>query len=351
MNTLPSILDTLRSLIPLLATIAVVAAALLLVNGLLRRRWKERADAQFRFQLIMLALTFAGLLAVLIALPIRDELRGQLLSLIGILLTAAIALASTTFIGNIMAGVMLKVVGSARPGDFITVADLTGRITEMALLHTEIQTEFRDLVTVPNLYLVTQPLQVVRASGTILSSEVSLGYDVHHQDVCDTLKAAAESAGLKEPFVHVRELGDFSVTYRVAGLLEDVQSLISARSELRRCMLDALHQADIEIVSPGFMNTRTLAADQRVIAGPGKRRRAADDASAEQLAFDKAHEAAEIEKIRKAISDIEARVEALGDDGGENNAAELESLAQAKEGLLVKLEEAEEEARRADAAD
>ena len=90
MNTLPSILDTLRSLIPLLATIAVVAAALLLVNGLLRRRWKERADAQFRFQLIMLALTFAGLLAVLIALPIRDELRGQLLSLIGILLTAAI---------------------------------------------------------------------------------------------------------------------------------------------------------------------------------------------------------------------------------------------------------------------
>ena len=63
---------------------------------------------------------------------------------------------------------MLKAVRSARPGDFITVADLTGRITEMGLLHTEVQTEFRDLVTVPNMYMVTQPMQVVRASGTII---------------------------------------------------------------------------------------------------------------------------------------------------------------------------------------
>jgi hypothetical protein len=169
--------------------------------------------------------------------------------------------------------------------------------------------------------------------------------------VCDTLKAAAEAAGLKDPFVHVRELGDFSVTYRVAGLLEDVQSLISARSELRRCMLDALHAADIEIVSPGFMNTRAVDADQRFIAKPTRRRRSVDDASAEQLAFDKAHEAAEIEKIRKAISDIEEGVKALGEDGGEEDAAELESLAQAKAELLAKLEEAEEKARRAEVAD
>ena len=351
MDTLPSILDTLRSLLPLLVTLAVVSAVLLLLNGFLKRRWKERADAQFRFQLIMLALTFAGLLAVLIALPIRDELRGQLLSLIGILLTAAIALASTTFIGNIMAGVMLKVVGSARPGDFITVGDLTGRITEMALLHTEIQTEFRDLVTVPNLYLVTQPVQVVRASGTILSSEVSLGYDVPNPVVCDTLKTAAENAGLKDPFVHVRELGDFSVTYRVAGLLEDVQSLISARSELRRSMLDALHTADIEIVSPGFMNTRALSAEQRFIARPTRRRREKEEASAEQLAFDKAQEAAEIEKIRKAISGIEERVAALGEEETTEVTAELESLAEARAGLLVKLEEAEERARLADSAE
>ncbi|HKK22042.1 MAG TPA: mechanosensitive ion channel domain-containing protein, partial [Pseudohaliea sp.] len=231
-----ALLDTARAFLPLLVTLALVLAVLLGTHLLLRRRWRDRPDAQFQFQLIMLALTLAGLLALVVALPVSDTVQGQLLSLIGILLSAAIALSSATFIGNILAGIMLKAVGSARPGDFITVASLTGRITEMGLLHTEIQTEFRDLVTVPNSYMVTQPVKVVRASGSIITAEVSLGYDVPRGSAGEVLRSAAEGSGLTECFVHVRELGDFSVTYRVAGLLEDVKSLLSARSRLLEAM-------------------------------------------------------------------------------------------------------------------
>src|SRR5210317_1897888 len=173
-----SVIAVLWRFIPLLVTATLSVEILLLLNTSLRRRGSDNPDAQFRFELIMLALTLAAVIAFVIALPVNDAVRGQLLSLLGILLSAAIALSSTTFIGNIMAGIMLKAVRSARPGDFITVADLTGRITEMGLLHTEVQTEFRDLVTVPNMYMVTQPMQVVRASGTILTAEVSLGYDI-----------------------------------------------------------------------------------------------------------------------------------------------------------------------------
>ncbi|NNC54449.1 MAG: mechanosensitive ion channel, partial [Pseudomonadales bacterium] len=156
-----SYLEIMGRFVPLLLTLVVVAILLGAIDWYLRRRWRENPDAQFRFQLIMLSLTLAAVLAIVLALPIDSTLRGQLLGLIGILLSAAIALSSTTFIGNIMAGIMLKVVKNARPGDFITVADLTGRITEMDLLHTEIQTELRDLVTVPNLFMVTNPLKVV----------------------------------------------------------------------------------------------------------------------------------------------------------------------------------------------
>lgn len=225
MELLTSSIAAAAKFLPALGTVMLVAASLFLVDRVLKRRWKDNPDAQFRFQLIMLALTFAGILSVILALPVNDQTRGQLLSLIGILLSAAIALSSTTFIGNIMAGIMLKAVKSARPGDFITVAELTGRISEMGLLHTEVQTEFRDLVTVPNLYMVTQPMQVVRASGTIISAEVSLGYDVSHIEVSRILCEASAKAGLKDGFVHVRQLGDFSVNYRVAGLLVDVKSL------------------------------------------------------------------------------------------------------------------------------
>lgn len=335
------LIDNLVQLVPLLATITAVVVSLTFFNWFLRRRWRDDPDAQFRFQLIMLALSFAGLLAIIVAMPIEDSLRGQLLSLIGILLSAAIALSSTTFIGNMMAGIMLKIMRNARPGDFITVADLTGRITEMDLLHTEIQTEFRDLVTVPNLYMVTQPLQVVRASGTIIQAEVSLGYEVSHARTTEVLCAAAEDAGLKDSFVQVRELGDFSVTYRVAGLLEDVTSLISARSRLRAAMLDALHAKGIEIVSPNFMNTRALGDGRKII--PPRARRVIQQAqtSAETVAFDKAEEAASVEKIRTAIEQTDAAIKSLDEATEDLDPEQLAALEEKKLRLIEELKTSE----------
>ncbi|MBT8092953.1 MAG: mechanosensitive ion channel family protein [Gammaproteobacteria bacterium] len=337
-----SFFDVAGRFVPLLATIVAVIALLTGINWFLKRRWKDDSDAQFRFQLIMLALTFAGILAVIISLPITDAVRGQLLSLIGILLSAAIALSSTTFIGNIMAGIMLKAVKNARPGDFITVADLTGRISEMDLLHTEVQTEFRDLVTVPNLYMVTQPLRVVRASGSIITAEVSLGYDVAHDKAAEILSAAAATAGLKDGFVQVRELGDFSVTYRVAGLLEDIQSLISARSTLRVAMLDALHKAGIEIVSPNFMNTRALEADKTFIPIPTRQRSRKAQPLAEEVAFDKADEAASLEKIRAQIAHVDAELSISIDDDDEHAKKERVGLERKKTELVEQLKAAEE---------
>ena len=101
MDLLNSYLAEASRLLPLLGAITAVVAGLFFVDWFLKRRWKDNPDAQFRFQLIMLALTFAGLLSIILALPVSVETRGQLLSLIGILLSAAIALSSTTFIGNV----------------------------------------------------------------------------------------------------------------------------------------------------------------------------------------------------------------------------------------------------------
>ena len=338
MDLLNSLIPAASKFLPLLATIVAVGVLLKLVDWMLRRRWNDNPDLQFRFQLIMLALTFAGLLTIILALPVNDQTRGQLLSLIGILLSAAIALSSTTFIGNVMAGIMMKAVKAARPGDFITVAELTGRITEMGLLHTEVQTEFRDLVTVPNLYMVTQPMQVVRASGTIIVSEVSLGYDVPHTDVSRILCDAATRAGLTDSFVQIRGLGDFSVNY-----------LISARSRLREAMLDALHENKIEIVSPNFMNTRALSDKAAIIPEPTRKSSKPKATKAEDMAFDKAAEAASVEAIRKSIEAIDTELGSFGKDkeGGEAK----EQLEARKAGLIEELKLAEEQRKAADLAE
>ena len=105
MDAVNGIIALVSLFIPALITLLLVLTIIGSANWLLKRRWKEKPDTQFKFQLIMLALTFSGFLAVMVGLPVGDTTRGQLLSLIGILLSAAIALSSTTFIGNIMAGI------------------------------------------------------------------------------------------------------------------------------------------------------------------------------------------------------------------------------------------------------
>ena len=98
----------LLRLAPLLATVVVSAAVLMVADRILRRHWAGDSEAEYRFQMIMLSLTLASIIAIVLALPIDDPLRCQLLGLLGILFSAAIALSSTTFIGNILAGAIKK---------------------------------------------------------------------------------------------------------------------------------------------------------------------------------------------------------------------------------------------------
>ena len=293
--------------------LALIVGTLLVVHRLLERRRAKVSGGYFQIQLTMLALTLLALVVLILVLPVSEVLRGQLLALIGVLLSAAIALSSTTLVGNAMAGILLRVVKNFRLGDFIRVGEHFGRVSERGLFHTEIQTQDRDLTTVPNLFLVTHPVTVIHSSGTLISARVSLGYDVPRKQVEELLVKAASSIDLIEPFVHIEELGDFSVSYRVAGMLEDVKTIISARSLLRARIMDELHHAGVEIVSPNFMNTRAVSLEDRFIprveeepATP-----AGEGTAAETLAFDKAEEAEASEKMGEALESLTQQIERL----------------------------------------
>ncbi|MDH3785482.1 MAG: mechanosensitive ion channel family protein, partial [Acidobacteriota bacterium] len=194
-------MDWFLNVAPSVGTTAAAIVFLFVVHRILERGGARVEGRQFRNQLVMLALSLIALLVIVVSLPVSENLRGQLLAFFGILLSAAIALASTTLLGNALAGIMLKgAIRNFRMGDFIRCSEHFGRVSERGLLHTEIQTADRDLVTLPNLYLVSHPVKTVRGSGTIVSSAVSLGYDVPRDRVETSLLRAAETAGLKDPF-------------------------------------------------------------------------------------------------------------------------------------------------------
>lgn len=301
--------------LPTVLVAAGCAIALFLANyWLFRREGMLLSENRLRRQLILILLCAAAVFAVILALPLSETIRGQLLALLGLLLSAAIALSSTTLIGNAMAGIMLRAVGNFRPGDFVQTGEHFGRVSERGLFHVEIQTEDRDLTTLPNLYLLSHPVKVVRSSGTIVSAQVSLGYDVPRAQIEGLLLEAARTAGLAEPFVQIFQLGDFSVTYRAAGLLQEVKELLPARSRLRAAMLDTLHRGGIEIVSPSFMNQRALPLDKVFIPEPAPSvpvGAAAPDAPPERIVFDKAEEAESREALREQLKQIQERLAGL----------------------------------------
>ncbi len=325
--------------------VLVIILLLSLMNRILENHLTKAKGSKFRNQLIMFGASFIGLLMIILGLPIDPNTRGQLLSLIGIIVSAAIALSSSTFIGNAMAGIMLKTVRNFRTGDFVKTDSVFGRVTERGLFHTEIQTPDRDLTTLPNLYLATKPVTVIRQSGTIIGATVSLGYDVDHTQIEDLLLSAASSIGLQDCFVQVLELGDYSIVYRVAGLLTETKQLLAYRSRLRAGMLDALHKGGVEIVSPQFNNARMLSPDQLFIPRPVKKQSAPiADAAPVDVAFDKAEEAESLDsrqrnlaKMIESLEEMQKEAKSASDDEKSAIESRIGHLDQEIESLRVAL--------------
>ena len=345
MENLLNLLVSLKSVIWGGALVVGVIVVLGIVNRFLQRNAAKVPGRQFRNQLIMTGAGFSGLLIVILGLPIDTTMRGQLLSLIGIIISAGIALSSSTILGNAMAGIMLKTLRNFQSGDFIEVGDYLGRVTERGLFHTEIQTADRDLVTMPNMFLATTPVTVVRSSGTIVSATVSLGYDIPHTRIEELLLNAATGIELKDAFVQVLDLGDFSVNYRVAGLLEESKKLLRYRSRLRAAILDALHVGGVEIVSPNFQNLRDYDPQKSFIPAPVLAKKDQPvDAAPVDVVFDKAEEAESMSAMSVEQSELEAKlkearqaVKDAKEDGEKENAEKHVALLEGKLEELAKI--------------
>ncbi len=339
----------LQSWVPFFFTVALGVACFKAFHWLAKSpKMILLPDNKLIKQMISAFIAISFLMFAVLTLPIESEARDYAMQMFALFITGAIALGSTSLLGNTMAGFMLKALQSFRPGDFIRVDGMLGRVSEQGLLHTEIQNEQRNLVTLPNLFLVTKPFEVLPKSGTVVSATVSLGYDVHQSKITKLLKKAALDADLTDPFVHVMELGDFSVSYRISGLLKEVKFLVSARSELRANVLDFLHEGGIEIMSPNFMNQIPITDGRAFI--PKKPRKVADsgpkEKAPESIIFDKANQAESRDNLMEKTKELEEKIAVLKTQKSETKEeaiqkeleSRIEMLTSQKERILKYLE-------------
>jgi len=319
------LIEVVLNLLPMAVVIVVGFSVLGLLNRRLVRKSKELAgEGTFRRQMVLTFLSLFFIVAIMVTAPLEDGTRGNLISLFGIALTGVIALSSATLASNAMAGLMLRAVRNFKRGDYIRCGDFLGRVTERGLFHTEIQNERSDLITLPNLHLATNAVTVIRPSGTFVSAKLSLGYNLQHDEIEKLLIEAAGLAGLVEAFVRIQSLGDFSVTYEVSGQLDDTKKFLGSKSALHRAVLDTLHRAGVEIVSPTFMNQRQIKQGEafvpevKIPADPTR------DRGPDSVVFDKADQVEKVEDLRlrlaaldKEIAELESKVKATDGDEAE----------------------------------
>lgn len=298
-------------LLPPAITLVVGLVVYKLLQRIFKAREKRNDNAVLQRQIFGFIFVLILIIAFVLALPIKDSLQGQIIGLIGILLSASIALSSTTFLGNLMAGIWLRSVKNFRVGDLVEIGEHFGRITTRGLLHIEIQNRERDLVTLPNMYLVTNPVTVMHNDGTIISTEISLGYDIDHSVIEPLLIQAVKDAGLENPFVYIESLGDFSIVYKVHGLVKEINTMLSARSKLNGYVLDAMHKAKVEIVSPSFMNQRQV--NEQVFIPTQRKRKDQSNVAPEDVIFDKAERAEKLDDLRKKAHELDEEIQTLKD--------------------------------------
>lgn len=295
-------------------SIVLILTLLLLINSWVFKKIKSaKLSSNILRNSIATLVIFVGILTFILSIPIDKTLKGQILSFLAIVVSAGIALSSTTVLGNLIAGIMNNSMKRFRNGDLIKIGDLQGRVTKTSIFHIEIQLEDSNFITIPNLYIATNPVKLTRKTDTVISTSVSLGYDIPRTKIEELLKEAALLTGLTDPYVYITNLGDYSVLYKIHGFLEDSSKYFSTSSVLNAKVMDVLHKDNIEIVSPSFMNQRNVMEKVFIPKEIVKSKIVKDDRAPEDLIFDKAIKSEKIEKKRDQLKKLTEQQDLLGE--------------------------------------
>ncbi|MEP7367428.1 MAG: mechanosensitive ion channel family protein [Acidobacteriota bacterium] len=235
------------------------------------RDWAEPTYALVKIVLIMFALVVA-----FPYLPGGDSpaLRGASI-FIGVL----VSLGSGSAMGNVIAGVILTYMRPFQLGDRVKISDSVGDVVERSLLVTRIRTIKNVELIVPNSAILGAHIvnysSNARGAGLILSTTVTIGYDVPWQQVAGLLESAARRTthilAEPKPFVLQTGLNDYHVSYEINAYTHEANRMAVIYSDLHKNIQEEFHGAGVEIMSPSFLalrdgNQAAIPEEQR---GPG----------------------------------------------------------------------------------
>jgi small-conductance mechanosensitive channel len=210
------------------------------------------------------------LLAVLISLSTLGIDLSKL-ALIAGALSVGIGFGLQNIVNNFVSGLILLFEQPVKIGDWVVVGTLEGKVKQINVRATEIETFDRASVIIPNADL----LQTSVTNWTHDSSfgrfgiNVGVGYDSDPEQVERILLDCALSHTLvltwPEPFARFIEFGDSSLDFKLYIYVDDIEGRMTIGSDIRKSILREFRAAGIEIPFP-----QRVVSVNRLDAGLGE---------------------------------------------------------------------------------
>jgi small-conductance mechanosensitive channel len=218
--------------------------------------WAEPTSKLVR--LLILAIT------VVVVFPYLPGSNSPAFRGVSVFLGVLLSLGSTSAVAHGVAGTILTYMRSYSIGDFVRIGDTVGQVVEKTLLVTRVETQKREIVTIPNGSVlggvVVNYSAEANMGGVIFYTKVSIGYSTPWQTVHQLLISAAQATPdiLQEPapFVLQTNLNDFYVSYELNASTSRPQNMQFTYSALHQNIQDRFNEAGIEINSPHYVSLR-----------------------------------------------------------------------------------------------
>ncbi len=207
---------------------------------------------------------FVLALAVVIAFPFLPGSGSRAFQGVSVFVGVLLSLGSTAAIANMVAGIVLVYMRALSPGDRVRIGETTGDVIACDLLALKLRTIKNVDISIPNVLVlgahITNYSRQAAEGRLVLSTSVTMGYDVPWQRVSELLIAAARAtpdiAGDPPPFVLRAALEDFYVRHELNAYTHNAQAMARIYSDLHTNILDHFHEAGIEIMSPHYSALR-----------------------------------------------------------------------------------------------
>ncbi len=178
------------------------------------------------------------------------------LALVAGALSVGIGFGLQSIVNNFVSGLILLVERPVKTGDWVVVGSDQGYVQKISVRATTIETFDRATVIVPNADLISNRVVNWMYSGHLgrIIIPVGVSYDADPEQVRDILLKVAEESPLtvQSPPARVffMDFGASSLDFELRCYVKDISSGVSAKSELRFAIFQALKEAGIEIPFP-----------------------------------------------------------------------------------------------------